>query len=274
MGVSSATLRNWYTGDPNFDLIQAIELAFVSTVPLGAILNIKAPYGKHSSDQLGSVQLNQKLGWWLMELPATAVFLLTYLLDKPKVNSKMSKFLASLFVVHYAYRGWYFPLNIRVAKGSKSSFNIVVSLTGAFFTALHGHLHARLYRSVGTHLTDAWAKDPRFLVGFGIYELAFWTMVHSDSVMRNLRSVDGSGPRYKIPRGGMFEYVTSPQYFGEITAFGGLAIMNWSLPGLAVFLITAFNLIPRSFQNHRWYLEKFGDEYAKLGRKNLIPFLL
>jgi len=50
--------------------------------------------------------------------------------------------------------------------------------------------------------------------------------------------------------------------------------MTWSLPGLAVFAITCFNLVPRSFQNHAWYLRKFGDEYKKLRRKVLVPFVL
>merc|ERR1712151_175621 len=96
-----------------------------------------------------------------MELPATVAFILTYFLSKPRVgvggpSPGLSKFLAGLFVFHYAYRGWYFPLKIRVAKGSKTSFNLVVSATGAVFTAMHGYLHARLYRSLGKHLNSDW----------------------------------------------------------------------------------------------------------------------
>lgn len=271
-----SSIWNWYTGDATFDLVQAMELALVSSVPLGAWM--KAPYGKHANDNLGSFHLNARIGWWLMELPATLAFVLTYFLTKPEVEGvpapDLSMFLAALFVFHYAYRGWYFPYNIRVAKGSKTSFSLAVSLTGALFTGFHGYLHARLYRSLGTHLTSDWVFDPRFMTGFAIYELGFWTMVHSDYVIRNLRPADGSGPRYVIPKGGAFNFVTSPQYLGEITAFGGLALMNWSLPGLAVVMITSFNLVPRAFQNHTWYHEKFPEEYPKLGRKRIVPFLI
>jgi len=276
--ASSSSLSNWYTGDATFDLVQALELMLVSTVPLGALM--EAPYGKHANNSLGSFHLSPKLGWWLMELPATLAFVLTYFLTKPHAGGAggpspgLSKFLAGLFVFHYAYRGWYFPLNIRVAKGSKSSFGLVVSLTGALFTAMHGYLHARLYRSLGKHLTGDWVKDPRFIVGLAIYQLGFWTMVHSDHVLRNLRPADGSGPRYRIPKIGAFNLVTSPQYLGEISAFAGLALMNWSLPGAAVVAITSFNLIPRAFQNQKWYQEKFGDEYKALDRKVILPFLL
>lgn len=270
-------LFNWYTGDAHFDFVQAMELALVCSVPLGAFM--KAPYGKHANDSLGSVHLNPKLGWWLMELPATLCFVLTYVLSTPPIRGErpspwLSLFLASLFVFHYGYRGWYFPYNMRVAKGAKSSFNLVVMLTGAVFTGMHGYLHARWYRSLGTHLNDDWLFDPRFAIGLFIYECGFWTMVHSDKVIRNLRPLDGSGPRYRIPTGGAFSLVTNPQYLGEITSFVGLAVVNWSLPGLAVVAITTFNLVPRAFQNHNWYLEKFGDEYKALRRKVIFPFLI
>lgn len=277
MGAATSKFGNWYTGDPVFDTVQAIQLALVGSTILGT--GTVAPYGKHANDSLGSLHLNPKFGWWLMELPATACFLPTYLLSQSPVgkdgpSSKVSKLLASLFMFHYAYRGWFFPLSLRVAKGSTTSFNIAVSLIGAIFTGLHGFLHARMYKSLGAHLTDEWVKHPRFLLGLAIYQLAFWTMVHSDYTIRNLRSTDGSGPRYKIPTGGAFRFVTSPQYLGEISAFGGMALMTNSLPSAAVFAITCFNLIPRSFHNHTWYMKKFGEEYEKLGRKRLIPFLL
>lgn len=272
-----AALGRLATGDATFDMVQVCQLALVGSTVLGA--TTVAPYGKHANDSLGSLHLNPKLGWWLMELPATLCFLPTYLLSRPPSTGegpspKVSGLLAALFLFHYGYRGWYFPLSLRVAKGSTTSFNIVVSLIGAIFTGLHGYLHARMFKSLGAHLTDDWLQDKRFLLGLAIYELGFWTMVHSDHTVRNLRSIDGSGPRYRIPTGGAFRFVTSPQYLGEISAFGGLAVMTQTVPSAAVFAITCFNLIPRSFHNHTWYLKKFGDEYTKLGRKRLIPFVL
>lgn len=184
----------------------------------------------------------------------------------------MSRLFAALFLFHYANRGWYFPLNIRVAPGTKDSFAFGNSMVGALITGLHGYLHARMFRTHGKHLSDNWLQDPRFIFGLSLYEFGFWVTVHSESVMRNLRKP--GAPRYSIPRGGFFEYVTSPQYFGELTAFLGLSISTWSLPSLATFLISAFNLVPRAFQNHEWYLKRFGEEYAQLSRKVLVPTLL
>ena len=67
------------------------------------------------------------------------------------------------------------------------------------------------------------------------------------------RVVAKGQPRYKIPRGGGFEFVTSPQYLGELTAWAGFMLLTWSLPGAMVLLISLLNLVPRAFHNHTWY---------------------
>lgn len=246
----------------------------------------KAPYGKFANKGLGSVQLDPRFGWWLMELPATLSFLYHYFKPDPDGDRKteeerkvgrgpsrnMGSLLSAIFIVHYLNRGWFFPLNIRVDPGAKASFSLGNSAIGALITGLHGYLHARMFRTHGTHLSDRWFSDPRFLVGIVMYEFGFWATVHSEWVMRNLRRP--GAPRYSIPRGGLFEYVTSAQYFGELTAFLGLTLSTWSLPSFAIFLISTFNLVPRAFQNHEWYLTKFGEEYARLNRRVIVPKLL
>jgi len=76
---------------------------------------------------------------------------------------------------------------------------------------------------------------------------------------------------YGIPRGGVFEFVSCPNYLGEILEWTGWAIATWSLPGLAFALWTAANLIPRAYANHAWYRKTFPDYPGK--RKALIPFV-
>ena len=93
--------------------------------------------------------------------------------------------------------------------------------------------------------------------------------------MRNLRDPNKpDGPRYKIPRGGAFTFVTSPQYLFELSGWLFWSIMTWSPAGFVVFAISSGNLIPRAFQSQQWYLKKFPKEYPYLGRKALIPGLI
>mmetsp|Transcript_27296 Transcript_27296/g.43876 ORF Transcript_27296/g.43876 Transcript_27296/m.43876 type:complete len:239 (+) Transcript_27296:138-854(+) len=236
----------------------------------------KAPYGRFGkSNKL--VSLDPRLGWWLMELPATVCFLYGFFKKENKEkknNYKVRTVLFLLWMRHYANRGWYFPLTIRVAQGGTNSFALFNSLVGAVFVGIHGYLNGRMFSDVGNY-TNAWLKDPRFLLGLLLYETGFWTTLHSESVLRNLRpanKVIPSGERYKIPYGGMFKYVTNPQYLGEITAWCGFLILTWSPTALPVVLITLANLVPRSFENHKWYLEKFKDYPAD--RKAIIPFVI
>uniref|UniRef100_S4RTG0 3-oxo-5-alpha-steroid 4-dehydrogenase C-terminal domain-containing protein n=1 Tax=Petromyzon marinus TaxID=7757 RepID=S4RTG0_PETMA len=93
--------------------------------------------------------------------------------------------------------------------------------------------------------------------------------LHSDHILRNLRKPGETG--YKIPRGGMFEFVSGANFFGEMVEWLGFAIACCTLQAWAfsVFSITVIG--PRSVHHHKWYLEKFEDYPKK--RKAVIPFL-
>lgn len=93
--------------------------------------------------------------------------------------------------------------------------------------------------------------------------------VGCDAVLVGLKR-EGGG--YKIPRGGWFELVSCPNYFGETLEWFGWAVMTWSWVGLGFLLYTCANLVPRARANHKWYLDKFGTDYPQ-NRKAVIPFL-
>ena len=90
--------------------------------------------------------------------------------------------------------------------------------------------------------------------------------IHSDDILINLRR---ENQKYFIPRGGLFNYVSSPNYFGEIIEWFGFFIMTLNLGTFSFFIWTFVNLVPRSISNHKWYIETFND-YPK-ERKILIP---
>lgn len=112
------------------------------------------------------------------------------------------------------------------------------------------------------------------------------------------------GEHYAIPQGLLYRYISYPNYFCEWVEWLGFAIAadprlltavasghfslpTWStmihgpasafLPLLSppwVFLVTEiFLMFPRAYRGHRWYLNKFGDNYPK-ERKIIIPFIL
>ena len=94
--------------------------------------------------------------------------------------------------------------------------------------------------------------------------------VHSDNILMALRRPGET--EYRIPRGGLFRFVTMPNYLGELLEWFAWALATWSLAGLAFAVFTAANLVPRAIANHRWYLERFPD-YPQ-DRKAIVPFVL
>jgi 3-oxo-5-alpha-steroid 4-dehydrogenase 1 len=244
-----------------------------------------SPYGKLASNDPGetkglfsyilnvAIKFDPRFGWWLMEFPASLSFLIFYF-QGPRAFEPVRLFFAFLWVVHYGNRGWFFPLSIRVAPGQTTSFSLWIVVFGMLFTSMHGYLNARWFSGLATHINHDWFHDWRFIVGFCFYEVSFWATIHCEYIMRNLRSPNPSQnePRYKIPKSGLFEYCTSPQYFCELCAWLSWAIMTKNPGGVVVFLISAANLVPRAYTQHEWYLEKFKDTYPK-NRTRLIPYV-
>uniref|UniRef100_A0A2I2Z6U4 3-oxo-5-alpha-steroid 4-dehydrogenase C-terminal domain-containing protein n=1 Tax=Gorilla gorilla gorilla TaxID=9595 RepID=A0A2I2Z6U4_GORGO len=112
-------------------------------------------------------------------------------------------------------------------------------------------------------------KDPRFLINFGLWLTGMLINIHSDHILRNLRKTGDTG--YKIPRGGLFEYITAGNYFGEIMEWRGYALASWSVQSATFAFFTFCFLSGRAKEHHERYLRKF-EEYPKF-RKIIIPFL-
>jgi 3-oxo-5-alpha-steroid 4-dehydrogenase 1 len=265
-------VMTWYTGDPTYDTVLTFALGLVVLVFIGAAV-MKSPYGRFASNHWG-VNLSPRLGWFLMELPATLSFVFFYFRG-PHRFELVPLFFLLVWLVHYGNRGFVFPYLLRSPKGATASFSITIVVMGWIVTTLHGYLNAVFISDLGQQFTLDWFADPRFIVGIVLYYGSFVLNIRSDAIIRNLRSleeVQRGNKVYRIPRGGLFRFVTSPSYLTEITAFAGFAIATWSLGATFIFLITIANLVPRALQTHRWYVEKFPDYPSK--RRALIPFIL
>ncbi len=261
----------WYTGDPVFDTILVVAL-LLTPITVVSMRFMQAPYGRFAAAKQRWA-VGPRLGWLLMELPATLVFWPCYLAG-PHAGETVPMVLATLWAIHYANRGFIFPLSIRVPKVGGPTFGAPVWLMGMLVTALHGYMNGTFFSRLGAHFTDAWLVDPRFLVGVTIYACGLALNIHSDAILRNLRTreeIARGENAYRIPRGGGFRFVTNASYLGELVAWSGFALFTWSLPGVFILTISAANLIPRALDTHRWYYERFSDYPRE--RKILVPFL-
>jgi protein-S-isoprenylcysteine O-methyltransferase Ste14 len=228
------------------------------------LLFITAGYGQHISKKWGPTIKNNKLGWFLMEIPTVIIYFVYYLLGDRKIELIPLIFL-SIWMMHYCQRTFIFPLLIR----GKQPIPISIILMGITFNGINTYLQARWINTFSPSYPESWLINPFFIIGIAIFFSGFIINLHSDYIIRNLRKHGAT--EYKIPYGGMFRYVSCPNYFGEITEWTGWALMTLSFPGLVFAIWTFANLAPRARSTHNWYIKTFPD-YPK-NRKALIPFI-
>jgi len=241
-------------------------MIFFSIVGVGVfvlLFFVSAPYGQHIRKGWGP-NINNKLGWFIMEIPTVIIYLALYFLGERR-TSMMSIIFLFIWMLHYGQRTFIFPLMIR----GKQPMPLTIVSFGMIFNGINTYLQARWVNTISVPYLDEWFFSPFFITGVTIFFVGIIINLHSDKIIRDLRKPGET--EYKIPYGGMFRWVSCPSYFGEITEWTGWAIMTWSLPGLVFIAWTFANLAPRALSHHKWYLETFPD-YPK-NRKALIPFV-
>jgi len=250
--------------DPSVHRVAVWVYFAFGAATLLATLFVTAPYGRHGRGGWGPA-IPSKVAWVVMESPSSLVFLAFYLNGQFR-GATGSIVLLALWQAHYVQRTFIYPFLIR-EKGREMplaiplmaiAFNLLNAYTNAFWIA---HFH---------EYGAAWLRDPRFIIGATLFVGGYAINRWADTVLRGLRKPGDTG--YTVPRGGLYEWISCPNYFGEILEWFGWAIATWSLPGLAFALYTVANLGPRAMSNHRWYREKFPDYPPH--RKALVPFVL
>jgi len=234
----------------------------VGLITFVVLLFKTAPYGRHTRSDWGPL-INNRLGWFVMEVTVLIV-LSWYLIIYNEGVTWTELFLITPFYIHYLHRGLIYPFRIRT--GIKK-MPLVIALMAVFFNLINGSLFG-LYFTFFADYSFSWLLDSRFAAGLFIFLLGAFINIKADNYLISLRKPGETS--YKIPRGWLFEYVSSPNLLGEMIEWLGYAIITWSLPGFVFFAWTCFNLIPRALAHHRWYKEKF-VEYPPQ-RKAFIPF--
>lgn len=228
-------------------------------------LFVTAPFGRHLILRWGPV-MDNRTGWIIMELISPLILWASFVGSGAKLSTPVL-ILMGLWTAHYINRSVIYPSRLRTT-GKKIPVLIVVSAIA--FNAVNGWTNGTYFGTGWGNYTIDWLIDPRFIAGVAIMLVGSAINLKADTTLLKLRSKGESG--YKIPRGGLFERISCPNFFGEIIEWAGFAIACWSLPALGFAVWTAANLIPRALSHHRWYREHF-ENYPK-NRRAIIPGML
>ncbi len=248
----------------NLFLYGMIGLAAVVFV---ALYFVDAGYGMLRDGRWG-VKINNRVGWLLMEAPVF-VLMLGLCLCSPRRFDPVCLVLFGLFQLHYLNRAFIYPF---LLKG-RSPMPLGIVLMGMTFNILNASMQGGwiFYFAPEGFYTLSWLWSAPFIVGTLLFFLGMGINIHSDKIIRNLRPPGDRG--HYLPRGGMFRYVSSANYFGEIVEWTGFAILTGSLAGATFAIWTFANLVPRANAIWHRYDELFGEQFRKLKLKRVIPFI-
>jgi 3-oxo-5-alpha-steroid 4-dehydrogenase 1 len=236
----------------------------LAVVTFVALTFITAPYGRHARAGWGP-RVGNRAGWAVMESPSVVVFAAIFVLGPHSTELVPCVFFA-LWQLHYVRRAWFYPFSL--PPGGRPMPVFIVA-SGVTFNLVNCVVNAGWIGTVGRY-SSSWLGDPRFVAGVIVFGAGQAINVRADRVLRALRAPGERG--YKIPKGGLYEWVSCPNYLGEMIEWTGWALATWSVAGLAFAVYTIANLAPRAVAHHRWYRMQF-PEYPP-GRKAIIPFVL
>lgn len=144
---------------------------------------------------------------------------------------------------------------------------LIIAALALFFNVINGLIN-------GYYLSNTNYLEINYYVllfGFIIFFTGLIINIRSDNKLIGLR-LKNEENKYVIPNGELFNYISCPNFFGELVEWLGFAIITVNLGSLSFFIWTFINLVPRAISHHKWYKDNFKD-YPK-NRKAIIPKLL
>ena len=253
----------------SYDFYMAVVLVMLAlaVVVFIALQYVTAGYGMMYSRRWGPT-VGNRLGWVLMEAPVFVAMVLLWVFS-PRACEAAPAVMASLFLLHYFQRSFIFPLLIK----GKGRMPLAIIAMGVVFNVVNAYMIGGwiFYVAPADAYPVSWLWSPQFIAGTLVFFAGMGINIQSDHIVRSLRKPGDT--KHYIPRGGMYRYVASANYFGEFVEWTGYAILTWSLGGAAFAVWTFANLAPRAKSIHYRYITEFGDEYSSLGRRYILPYI-
>eukprot|EP01031_Cornospumella_fuschlensis_P024479 gene24479-29588_t len=227
----------------------ALAMAVVGLATFVGCLIVTAPYGRFSTPQGWGVLIPAKLAWILMETPNLWVTALVVLYSQSYshlegLSNTTNRALLGMFVLHYIHRSLIFPQFLQSTK--PMPFNVM--LLAFLFCTWNGYNQSVTLVSA-TYTRDYMSESINFPVGVAIFFIGFFVNLSADYRLLYLKRTAakaGKGVEYVIPTEGLFDYISCPNYFGEIVEWLGFAIACNTPAAWAFVWYTTSNLLPRA----------------------------
>lgn len=171
------------------------------------LLFITAPYGRYSTAGRWGPLVPARFGWFVMESPNLWMTILVSIFLGQANSTAPTEIALSLFLLHYTNRSIIFPL--RLKKPTAMTFAVMAS---AFCYCCWNGFNQAVSLIVVNPLPAEKIQDPFFWLGVILFFVGFILNIHADTVLMNLRKETDKPGSYRIPYGGLFQYISCPNY--------------------------------------------------------------
>ncbi|XP_076245144.1 polyprenal reductase [Calliopsis andreniformis] len=211
-------------------------------------------------------------------IPETIIWILNATLgeNRQPLVSPESTFLATLLLCLHCWKRFYETQCVNIF--SNKMINISHYLVGFYhyigtFLCVIGESIGFVEGSEGNF---SWQNITYIQLACAIiFILSSYTQLKANYILRSLRKDKGNKTNsavYKIPHGGLFEYVSGALHITEMIIYLTLSIILWkSITFHCVLLWVLVNQISTAVLTHKWYLQTFKN--YPTSRKILIPYL-
>lgn len=260
-----------YSSEDNFNY--SIQLAFiVFDISVFFILfRINAYYGKFfDSSKRKSFTLPNRLSWIIQESPCvfvTIYYIIQLIQDKSTVDDqrRISVLVIIPFLAHYIHRAFLFPFVIKASKKNPIELTILAFIF-CFFNALIQNRSIFLF---STYQPRHFYSISYIIGGCTMFIGSFINLFHDYYMISLTREKEG----YILPEGYLYDYISCPNYFGELVEWLGFALMTSTLSAWIFFISSFANLFPRAIKYHNWYKVKFKETFPS-NRLAIFPYVI
>ncbi len=239
-------------------LIPWLLIGLITSVIL---LKVSAPYGKFNKKSWGP-NVSFKWGWIIQEIVSPICFSIFFLMGNNDQPILWLFFI--IWNLHYFNRSIIFPLR----QKQTATCPLVIVFSAVFFNLINGFTNGYFLGNLIEYPSN-YICSWNFILGSIVLVLGVMINIKADNILIRIKKENNG---YQVPNGFLYNYVSCPNYFGEIIEWLGFFIMTLSFPALLFVFWTMANLIPRAISNHNWYINKFSDYPQR--RKAIIPFLI
>ena len=239
-----------------------IQLGFLSSdiFIFITLFFIDAYYGRffNSFSLLPSIPCH--LSWIIQECPCVFISLF-FILTKFHSISLMNVLVLLPFLLHYIHRSFVFPFKLKTTKKTPLELTFLAFIFCSFNATM-------INRSILLY-SQYEEISLQMIVGISIMMIGALINIFHDYYVIGLRKQTTA---YILPKGYLYEYISCPNYFGEMVEWFGFWVLSGTFSAFVFAVSTVANLFPRAIKTHQWYHKKF-NEYPKQ-RKAVIPFII